>query len=233
MIAGPAAAEPLPCATASGCGTHGWGWPTCAPADLHVRVCWGVWGCSACCCSATAVLPHDACQSRQRHIEHSGRSSASPSPPRPPPLQVAKRFYLLFQQHTNEARCRDHGLFGTVGYSQVLQATPKLALALPDQRTERTRKMVSWRGGTGQGRAGQLLPTCLIASQRCTCNERACSSSALPGMHAAPWHSVCYAAVWSTLSHHHTRACPPPAPPATPTGAATHPHGVSHNVEHS
>jgi hypothetical protein len=69
----------------------------------------------------------------------------------PAVLQVAKRFYLLFQQHTNVQRSRHDGLYGGAGFSQLVQLGPRVALALPDQRTERTKDQVGWLGGVGWG----------------------------------------------------------------------------------
>jgi hypothetical protein len=99
--------------------------------------------------------------------------------------QVAKRFYLLFQQHTNEQRCRNDGLFGTNGYSQVLQMGPKIALALPDQRGERTRKMVSCWHMAGRGTCWHMLAHCCCIAA-CTaarlrvqpCSVQPCSATA-------------------------------------------------------
>jgi hypothetical protein len=58
--------------------------------------------------------------------------------------QVAKRFYLLFQQHSNEARAERDGLkvLGREGFSQLVQLGPKVALALPDCRSSRSRRQV-------------------------------------------------------------------------------------------
>ncbi|GBF87964.1 hypothetical protein Rsub_00676 [Raphidocelis subcapitata] len=58
---------------------------------------------------------------------------------------AARRFYLLFQQHTTPALARAHGLFGGRGYSRVALLGPRLALALPDQRAERTEEQARRR----------------------------------------------------------------------------------------
>ncbi|KIY95748.1 hypothetical protein MNEG_12214 [Monoraphidium neglectum] len=55
---------------------------------------------------------------------------------------AARRFYLLFQLHTTHALARTHQYFGGRGYSQLLLLGPRVALALPDQRAERTTQQV-------------------------------------------------------------------------------------------
>lgn len=57
--------------------------------------------------------------------------------------QAAKRFYLLFQQHTTEARVPQlSDMFGHRGFSMVKQCGPQLALVIPDARAERTKPQV-------------------------------------------------------------------------------------------
>ncbi|KAL0040536.1 hypothetical protein WJX77_010023 [Trebouxia sp. C0004] len=57
--------------------------------------------------------------------------------------QAAKRFYLLFQQHTTEARVSQlSDMFGHRGFSMVKQCGPQLALVIPDARAERTKPQV-------------------------------------------------------------------------------------------
>ncbi|KAL7749549.1 hypothetical protein RI367_005105 [Sorochytrium milnesiophthora] len=53
-------------------------------------------------------------------------------------LSVALRFYLLFQLHTNAKLARQEGHFGLGGYHRLLMAGRKLAIMLPDTRTERS-----------------------------------------------------------------------------------------------
>ena len=60
---------------------------------------------------------------------------------------IMRRFYLLFQQHTTPDLAAGHGMFGSKGYSQLLQLGPTVAMALPDQRAERSVRQV-W-GGEG------------------------------------------------------------------------------------
>ena len=62
------------------------------------------------------------------------KEKTCPQNPTCPP----NRFYLLFQQHTTPALARRDGLFGGRGYSRVALLGPRLAVALPDQRAERT-----------------------------------------------------------------------------------------------
>ncbi|KAL0045166.1 hypothetical protein WJX82_010887 [Trebouxia sp. C0006] len=57
--------------------------------------------------------------------------------------QAAKRFYLLFQQHTTEPRVSQlTDMFGHRGFSMVKQCGPQLALVIPDARAERTKPQV-------------------------------------------------------------------------------------------
>jgi hypothetical protein len=55
---------------------------------------------------------------------------------------AAKRFYLLFQLHTTPELATFHGYFGRNSYSQVLLFGPRLAVALPDCRAQRTETQV-------------------------------------------------------------------------------------------
>jgi hypothetical protein len=64
------------------------------------------------------------------------------------------RFYLLFQQHTTPELAHTHGLYGGSSYSQLLQLGPRVALAMPDQRAERTVHQV--RCGQMKQRTGGL-----------------------------------------------------------------------------
>jgi len=55
---------------------------------------------------------------------------------------AAKRFYLLFQLHTTAELANFHGLFGRNSYSQVMLFGPRVAVALPDCRAQRTETQV-------------------------------------------------------------------------------------------
>jgi hypothetical protein len=79
--------------------------------------------------------------------------------------QVAKRFYLLFQQHSNEERAQRDGLkvLGRDGFSQLVQLGPKVALALPDCRSNRSRTQVGRQGGS-TSQLAQHLAGCPTAA---------------------------------------------------------------------
>ncbi|KAI8466181.1 MAG: hypothetical protein J3K34DRAFT_524717 [Monoraphidium minutum] len=72
---------------------------------------------------------------------------------------AARRFYLLFQQHTTAALARSHGLFGGHGYSQLVMLGPRVAVALPDQRAERTTQ----QRGRGYSQLVMLGPRAAVA----------------------------------------------------------------------
>jgi hypothetical protein len=57
---------------------------------------------------------------------------------------VARRFYLLFQQHTTPALAAksDEWLDGAEGYHSVRYMGPKVALVCIDMRTRRTKKEI-------------------------------------------------------------------------------------------
>lgn len=61
-------------------------------------------------------------------------------------FQLARKYYLLFQQHTTEALAYQHGLFGgptsSGGYHLQVLLGPTVAVLLPDQRSGRTLKQV-------------------------------------------------------------------------------------------
>jgi len=52
--------------------------------------------------------------------------------------RTSRRFYLLFQMHTTPALANTHGCFGKSAYNQLVLLGPRLALALPDCRAQRT-----------------------------------------------------------------------------------------------
>lgn len=75
-----------------------------------------------------------------------------------------RQFYLLFQQHSTPDRAKDHGMFGGTGFSQLVMLGPSVAVALPDQRAERTTRQVGLHAAS-QFMSVSLMPlTCQYQS---------------------------------------------------------------------
>lgn len=140
------------------------------------------------------------------HAPMCAKPPTSPHPPtlrhHPPPNPHS--FYLLFQQHTTPALARGHGLFGGRGYSQLLLLGPRVALALPDQRAERTTKQAR-------------------AAPRCASRLRARSYAVVRGPGAAPASSRPSAHSRAPCAAHLTLAslAPHPKPPIPRSSAST------------
>lgn len=61
-------------------------------------------------------------------------------------FRTAKKFRLLFQNHTTEELAHQHGYFGVQAQNFLGQAGPRLAILVPDGRSERNHLQVHEKG---------------------------------------------------------------------------------------
>lgn len=63
-------------------------------------------------------------------------------------FRTAKKFRLLFQNHTTEelSHTPQHGFFGVQSQNYLGQAGPRLSILVPDGRSERNHQQVSEKG---------------------------------------------------------------------------------------
>lgn len=57
-------------------------------------------------------------------------------------FRTAKKFRLLFQHHTTERLASSHGLFGVQSQNFIGQCGPRMAIVMPDGRSERNHLQV-------------------------------------------------------------------------------------------